>query len=96
MLRLILLLIIVAAVAGYFTRPDEPTMRQAADAVLSDPATISEGLDSLGATIAGDRNYSNYYVAAKYDVTLDGQAVVSCWGVFTQVQCSRKDAAAAS
>ncbi len=94
MLRLILLLLIIAAVAGYFTRPDEPTMRQAADAVLSDPSNISEGLESFGASIAGDRAYTNYYVAAKYDVTLDGQAVVSCWGAFTQVQCSRAEQAA--
>jgi hypothetical protein len=89
MLRLVLLILIIAGVAGYFTRPDEATMRQGADAVLSDPGSISEGLESVGATIAGDRNYSNYYVAAKYDVALDGQPVVNCWGAFTQVQCSR-------
>jgi hypothetical protein len=89
MLRLVLLILIIDGVAGYFTRPDEATMRQGADAVLSDPGSISEGLVSVGATIAGDRNYSNYYVAAKYDVALDGQPVVNCWGAFTQVQCSR-------
>jgi hypothetical protein len=96
MLRLVLLLLIVAGVAGYFTRPDEPTMRQAADAVLSDPQNISQGLESIGATVAGDRNYSNYYVAAKYDVTLDGAPVVSCWGAFTQVQCNRAESQAAT
>lgn len=89
MVRLILLLLIVAGVAGYFTKPDEATMRAGADAVLGDPASISEGLESVGATVAGDRVYNNYYVAAKYDVTLDGTPVVSCWGAFTQVQCSR-------
>jgi len=89
MLRLILLILIIAAVAGYFTRPDEAAMRASADAVLSDPSNVSEGLESFGATIAGDRAYSNYYVAAKYDVTLDGQPVVNCWGAFQQVQCSR-------
>jgi hypothetical protein len=66
-------------------------MRQAADAVLSDPSSVSEGLESIGATLAGDRAYSNYYVAAKYDVTLDGQPVVSCLGAFQQVQCSRAE-----
>ncbi|PZO50959.1 MAG: hypothetical protein DCF16_12200 [Alphaproteobacteria bacterium] len=89
MVRLILLLLIVAGVAGYFTKPDEATMRAGADAVLSDPGSISEGLESVGATIAGDRAYNDYYVAAKYDVTLDGTPVVSCWGAFQQVQCSR-------
>jgi hypothetical protein len=89
MLRLVLLLLIIAGVAGYFTRPDEPTMRTAADAVLNDPSNISEGLENIGATLAGDRAYTNYYVAAKYDIALDGQPVVNCWGAFTQVQCNR-------
>ena len=90
MLRIVLLLLIVAGVAGYFTRPEEGAMREAADAVLSDPSNISEGLESVGATLAGERAYSNYYVAAKYDVTLDGTPVVSCWGAFQQVKCDRQ------
>lgn len=89
MLRLVLLLLVIAGAAGFFTRPTEPVMAEAADAVLSDPANISEGLESIGATIAGNRAYTNYYVAAKYDVTLDGTPVVSCWGAFTQVKCDR-------
>jgi hypothetical protein len=89
MLRLIVLLLIIAAVAGYFTRPDEAKMREAANAVLSDPHNISEGLQGLGATLAGDRSYDNYYLAARYTVMLNGDAVVTCWGAFTQVQCSR-------
>lgn len=88
-MKWIVLLLIIAGVAGYFTKPEEAAMREAADAVLSDPQNVSEGFESLGATIAGDRTYSNYYVAAKYGVTLDGQAVVTCWGAFTQVQCNR-------
>jgi hypothetical protein len=89
MLRLVLLLIVIAGVAGYFTRPDEPAMRQAADAVLNDPQNISQGIESIGASVLGDRNFTNYYVASKYVVTLDNTAVVTCWGAFTQVQCSR-------
>jgi hypothetical protein len=89
MLRLVLLLLIVAAVGGYFTRPDEATMRHAADAVLSDPANISQGLESIGATVAGDRAYDNYYVASKYTVSLDNSPVVQCWGAFQQVTCNR-------
>jgi hypothetical protein len=88
-MKWILLLIIIAGVAGYFTRPEEAVMRERADAILSDPQSVSQGFESLGATIAGDRAYSNYYVAAKYTVTLDGQPVVDCWGAFTQVQCNR-------
>ena len=89
MLRLVLLLLIIAGVAGYFTRPDEATMRQSADAILSDPSNISQGLESIGATIAGDRHYDNYYVASKYTVTLDNNPIVECWGYFTKTSCSR-------
>jgi hypothetical protein len=93
MLRIVLLLLIVAGVAGFFTRPDEPTMREAANAVLNDPQTLTQGLEGLGATLAGERAYNNYYVAAKYDVRLDDRALVECWGAFTQVQCSRPEQA---
>ncbi|MBY0567613.1 MAG: hypothetical protein K2P70_09885 [Hyphomonadaceae bacterium] len=96
MLRLILLLLIVAGVAGYFTRPDEATMRAAADAVLQESTEAAAGnldlgtvAESAAVALAGDRAYTNYYVAAKYDVTLDGTPVVTCYGAFTQAQCSR-------
>lgn len=92
MLRLILLLIIIAGVAGFFTRPDEAAMREAADVVLNEPQNVSEGLESIGAAIAGDRAYDNYYVAARYTVALDGDPVVQCWGAFTQVKCDRVQA----
>jgi len=95
MFRLLLLIIVIAGVAGYFTKPEEPAMREAADAVLSEPNTVSEGLESLGATIVGQRTFDNYFVASRYVVALDGEPVVSCWGAFTQIQCSRTDAAPA-
>ena len=88
-MRWILLLLVIAGVAGYFTRPDVAAMSAKADAVLGDPQSITDGLENFGASIAGDRAYDNYYVAAKYTVTLDGQPVVTCWGAFQQVQCNR-------
>lgn len=96
MLRLVLLLLILAGVAAFFTRPDEAAMRQSAEAVLNDPQNISEGLESFGAAVAGDRAYDNYYLAARYRVTLDNQPVVECWGAFTQVQCNRAERSQAS
>lgn len=89
MIRLVVLLLIIAGVAGYFTRPDEAKMRQGADAVLSNPQDISQGLQSIGAGVAGDRAYDNYQVAAKYTISLDHNPVVQCWGYFTQVSCNR-------
>ncbi len=94
--RLVLLLLVVAGVAAYFTRPDETKMREAADAVLGNPQSISEGIEGIGASLAGDRAYSNYFLAARYVVTLDNNPVVSCLGAFTQVQCSRAEEAPAS
>lgn len=89
MLRLVLLLIIIAGVAGYFTRPDEAAMRAGADAVLNDPQNISQGIESVGAALAGERAYNNYYVASKYSVHVGDDPVVECWGAFTQVMCNR-------
>lgn len=89
MLRLLLLVVAVAAIGGYFTRPEEAQMRQAADAILQDPQNLQQGFEGVGAALAGDRAYSNYYVAAKYDVTLNGDPLVQCWGAFQQVKCDR-------
>lgn len=90
-MRWLLLLIVIAGVAGYFTRPSEATMREAAESVLGEPQNLRQGFESIGASIAGDRLYTNYYVAAKYTVSLSGDELVSCWGAFTQVQCDRPD-----
>jgi hypothetical protein len=94
MLRLVLLLIVIAGVAAYFTRPDEAALRQGAEAVLSDPQSIGEGFENMGAALLGDRTYDNYYVASRYRVTLDNQPVVQCWGAFQQVKCSRVEQSA--
>ena len=84
-----IILIIIAGIAGYFTRPDEAKMREAANALLSNPGNISQGVESLGASLAGNRSYDNYYVAARYTVTLNNDPIVTCYGAFTQVQCNR-------
>jgi hypothetical protein len=84
-----IVLIIIAGIAGYFTRPDEAKMREAANALLGNPGNISQGVESLGASLAGNRSYDNYYVAARYTVTLNNDPIVTCYGAFTQVQCNR-------
>jgi hypothetical protein len=88
-MKWLIVLIIIAGIAGYFTRPDEAKMREAANALLSNPGNISQGVESVGASLAGNRSYDNYYVAARYTVTLNNDPVVTCYGAFTQVQCSR-------
>ena len=88
-MKWLIILIIIAGIAGYFTRPDEAKMREAANAILSNPGTISQGVESIGASLAGERSYDNYYVGARYRVILNNDPVVTCYGAFTQVQCSR-------
>lgn len=88
--KMIALLVLVGAcVAGYLTRPDEAAQRAAADAVLRDPQNISEGMQGLGATLAGDRMFFDYYVMTKYTVKLDGKPIVECLGAFTKTKCTR-------
>lgn len=96
MLRALLLLIVVAAVAAYFTRPGEPAMREAASAMLNDPQNMSQGFESIGAALAGDRRFDNYFLASKYTVALGERPLLECWGAFTQVQCSRRGEPGAS
>jgi hypothetical protein len=86
-------LVVIAAVgaAAYFTRPEEAAHRAAADAVLKDPQSLTQGLQGLGATMAGNRIYKDYYVVTNYSVNLDNQPIVDCWGGFTQVKCERKN-----
>ena len=45
------------------------------------------------ALIAGNRQFSDYYVVTKYVVSSGDNVLVDCWGAFTQVQCSRPQAA---
>lgn len=94
-MRWILLLLVLAGVAGYFTKPEEPAMRAAAEAVLNEPTSLGELMEGVGAQVAGDRRYDNYYVASKYTVALGENPVVECWGAFTQVQCKRLEETAA-
>lgn len=93
MIRLLFLLIIVAGVAGYFTRPDEAKMRTAAEAVLNDPSSLGQLMEGVGAAVAGQRQFSDYYVATRYTVSIGENPVVECWGGFTQTRCTRVESA---
>jgi len=83
MFRIIILLLIVAAVAGYFTRPPQAALETAANNELN----ILENLGSN--TPLGERVFSDYYVATRYVVTLNNETLVECWGAFQQTMCSR-------
>jgi len=88
-MKWLIILIIIAGIAGYFTRPGEAKLREGANAVLSNPGNISQGVEGLGASLAGERNYENFYVAERYRVILNSNQIVTCYGAFTQVKCDR-------
>jgi hypothetical protein len=94
MVRLLFLLIIVIGVAGFFTRPDEAKMRTAAEAVLNDPATLGQLMEGVGAAVAGQRQFNDYYVVTRYTVSVGENPVVECWGAFTQTRCTRVESEA--
>jgi hypothetical protein len=95
-MKWLIILIIIAGAAGYFTRPGEAKLREGANAVLSNPGNISQGVESLGTSLAGERKYDNFYVAERYIVSLNNNPVVTCYGAFTQVQCSRNASSSGS
>ncbi len=101
MLRLLLLLIVVAGVAGYFTKPDEAAHKVAAEAAFAQAreAAISSldlgaMIDITAADLAGSGLYEDYYVASTYMVTRDDEPLLNCYGAFTQVRCTMAGALA--
>lgn len=103
----VLLLLIVAAVAAYFTVPAREAHEEAAQALLQDSAqenaaeaeaqagiSLDSIVDFATGFIAGQGRYENYVLASKYTADLPGAAYLECWGAFTLVQCRRVDRAA--
>lgn len=88
MLRLILLVLVIAGVAGYFTRPSQAELTAGAEAVLRDVHSL-EDLGDAARSLVGNAQFSDYYVATRYVVTQGDKELVGCWGVFTQVHCTR-------
>jgi len=102
-MRMLLLLIIIAAVAGYFTRPTEAAMREAAQIAVGNAAedalengNVMDAIRGGAAHISADGLYQNFYVGAKYVSPAEGAPLVECYGAFTQIMCNKTDAAAAS
>ncbi len=103
----LLLLLIVAGIAAYFTVPAREAHETAARAFMSanaqqqtDEVKLKTGisLDSIvdfaTGFVAGQGRYESYYLASKFTADLPGAAYVECWGAFTLVQCRQVDRAA--
>ncbi len=95
MFRSLLLLLVLAGVAGYFTKPTEAQHRDAVSATLQDLQDAAASNLDLGAMVqtglaqlSQDGAYTDYYVASRYTVSSGDRALADCWGAFTQVRCT--------
>lgn len=94
MLRLIILLVIVAAVAGYFTNPKEEAYVEPARVAAGnageaqlESGQIGDAIESGVQHVAGEGEYKNMFVFSTYAMPSAASPNVSCWGAFTMVQC---------
>ncbi len=93
----ILLLLILAGVAAYFTVPAREAHEEAARAFLEGRApgeargeggiTLDSVIGYVKGMLAGEGRYENYYLASKFTLDTPGAAYVECWGAFTWVKC---------
>lgn len=91
----LLLLLIIAGVAAWYTNPTRETHEEQARALLEAgaPAAPSDGItldDVIGyakGMLAGQGRYESYYLASKYTVDMPGASFVECYGAYTLVQC---------
>jgi len=93
----VLLLLILAGVAAYFTVPVRDAHEEAARAFLEGRApgeaageggiTLDSVIGYVKGMLAGEGRYENYYLASKFTLDTPGAAYVECWGAFTLVQC---------
>ncbi len=95
MFRSLLLLLVAAGIAGYFTKPTEAQHREAARAALEQlqgeaisNMDIGALVESSIARIGEEGRFQNYYVASRYTVEVNQRPVADCWGAFTQVRCT--------
>jgi len=105
----ILLLLILAGVAAYFTVPTREAHEAAAQAFLEAKAqeqglasaeaqtpglSLDSVVDFVAGMVAGQGRYESYYLASKYTVDMPGSAYLECYGAFTLVRCTEAGAGA--
>jgi hypothetical protein len=92
----LLLLLIVAGVAGYFTNPTQAAHEAKARAAIDSKAdtagekgdVVEQVTGYIKGALAGEGRYENFYVGSKYTLNMPGSSYVECYGAFTLVQCS--------
>lgn len=95
MFRFLVLLLLLAGVAGYFTKPTEAQHREAVNHTLqqiqeqaASNFDVGSMLQTGVAQISQDGTFTDYYVASRYTVKSGDRALADCWGAFGQVRCT--------
>lgn len=91
----LLLILILAGVAAYFTVPTREAHEAAARVVLEGERapsadgglTLDDVVGYVKGMMAGEGRYENFYLVSKYTVDMPGASYVECYGAFTLVQC---------
>jgi len=96
-MRLILLLVLLAAAAGaaFLTRPTQAEMQAKADGLYADMREAQAKAFNVKDLVKGvlvdairTSKHQDYTVAARLDVMADDTVTMTCWGAFKQISCS--------
>jgi len=78
----VLVLLGLVGVAGYFTRPSHGLHRGVASELMAEGRVARP--DAAGGTWAFD----DFYVVTRSTMQADGRDVLQCWGAFTRFLCT--------
>jgi hypothetical protein len=89
---LVLVLLVIAGVGGFLSRPDIEAQRKHADEVLKENRSGDAIGDLIGAVFSNRNDtFEDLMVATKL-TTKDGDKVMlECWGAYTQFFCVRPE-----
>jgi hypothetical protein len=92
---LFLIVLAVACVGAYLTRPTEAAMKSKVDDLLSGQLSadlkngdIGDVLKGGVAAVARTNKFDDYYVVTRYTATSNDKPLASCWGVYAQILCT--------
>lgn len=92
MFRFLLLLIVAAAIGGFFTRPNADAHARTAAVLFSKSMA-----DPRGAPIeARASKVEDFYVVTHSVTSAGDQELLECWGAFTRFLCLQPNAPAAA
>ncbi len=77
----LLVLVGLAAAAGYFTRPSQGVHRGVATALMTQGRVARPDA-------TGRYAFDDFYVVTRSTIQADGRDVLQCWGVFTRFLCT--------